>query len=159
MHRLSGVAALLGLGTAVVVHVATALGIDVCAQLPAVWLLHFGAILIFGAFVLSARTRQIKLANILDRLPAWVLALFGITVAYVVVNSFFSLHISGDGSAEKSGGQYVLMTHGRLLAYLTEKEFHTHRAAELRFFSGGWLLFYAMPAIYFLMWQQDRGES
>src|ERR1051326_9006396 len=124
MARIWGSAALLGFGVTVAVHVATTVGRDLYVQFPLVWLLHLGAILVFGACVASAAVSQFKLADILSRFPVWALVLVGITFVYNAANVYWCLHIIGGGNAAMSGGQYVLTTHGRLLAHLTEAEYH-----------------------------------
>ena len=158
MIRFLGFAASVGLALALVVHVAAALGIDVYSQMPPVRLLHIGAVLLFCACVLSAARNHAKIGEIMSHIPAWAAVTFGTAFAYTLVNAFLSLPISGGGNAVASGGGYALMTHGRLLANLTEREYHAHRAAELRFFSGAWLLLYLTPALYFLLWRDGSDK-
>ena len=145
MNRLSGWTAFTGLFLALVVHIATATGVDVYALFPPVWLLHLGAILVFGLFALSGRKvfrSRLQLDEMMDHLPVWVVLVFAVVFAYALLNVFLCLPFTGNGgTADLVDGQYVLRSHGRVLAQLTEPEYHVHRAYELRFFSGIWLVF------------------
>lgn len=156
MSRSLGITATLGFALALGVNAATVLGIDVYSRMPLVWLLHIGAVLLFCALVLSATRTHAALGEIVSRIPGWAVVAAGAAFAYALINAFVSLRISGEGNAVQSGSGYVLTTHGRLLAHLAEREYHARRAAELRLFSGGWLLFYLSPALYFLLGREYR---
>jgi hypothetical protein len=153
LHRFLGLAALTGFSLSLIVHITTVAGVDVASLFPAVLWLHVGAILIFIPTVLSSRK---ALANRAGRfsfsgvLPPWANAVFAIVVGYIMVNFLVSAHLMGNGSAAIVQGRYVLQNHGRLVDYLSEREYHLHKAYELRLFSGGWLIFYLLPAVYFL---------
>ena len=68
------------------------------------------------------------------RLPTWAIVALGLTFPYQLVNALFCVRLSGGGNAALAEGQYALMSHGRLLAHLTEPAYHAHRAVELRLF-------------------------
>jgi hypothetical protein len=75
---------------------------------------------------------------------------------YALLNVFLCGPYTGNGAvADVAGGQYMLTSHGHVLARLTEREYHAHRAYELRFFSGVWLVFYLMPTLYFFFWRDQ----
>jgi hypothetical protein len=63
-----------------------------------------------------------------------------------------------DGNADFVPGQYVLTSHGQVLAHLTAREYHLHRALEVRMFSGIWLLFYVISAIGLLFWRETEAK-
>jgi hypothetical protein len=94
MNRLFGWAALAGFFAAVVVHIATADGLDVYASFPPVWLLHLGAILLFGVFVLSARRR--KFSEVLQRLPVGAVLVFAVIFGYAILNVFLCRAFTGN---------------------------------------------------------------
>jgi len=54
------------------------------------------------------------------------------------------------GSPEVINGSYQLTDHGKLIRYLTEEEYLRFRNYELRFFSSGWMIFYAGTVAYLL---------
>jgi hypothetical protein len=119
MNRLPGWIAFTGLLLALLVHIATVTGVDVYSRLPPVWLLHLGAMLVLGLFVLSAR--RLKLDEIMCHLPLWVVIVFAVVFAYDLLNVFLCLPVTGNGgTADLVGGQYVLRSHGRVLTHLTE---------------------------------------
>ena len=158
MKSALGSAALVGLIVSLAVHVATSIGIDVYSQFPPVWVLHFAAIAIFGAFVLSGGHR-LELGEATTRLPAWAVLVVAATIAYVLVNSVVCAGLLGEGNANVLGGHYVLTSHGRVLAQISERDYHLHRATELRLFSGLWLASCLVSTVYFLLWREDRNAG
>ena len=74
----------------------------------------------------------------------------------LIVNSVLCLKYVSDGNATVTEGQYLLTMHGRVIKRLTEEEYHSQRAYELRMFSGCWLILFLLPSVCFLVWQDDR---
>ena len=160
MNRLLGWIAFTGFFLALLVHIATTTGVDVYSRLPSVWLLHLGAILVFGLFALFGRKvfrSCLQLDEMMYHLQVWVVLVFAVVFVYALLNVFLCLPFTGNGAtADLVDGQYVLRSHGRVLAQLKEPEYHVHRAYELRFFSGVWLVLYLMPSLYFFFWRDQR---
>lgn len=158
MNRPLGLIAFVGFFLALLVHILTLASIDVSSQFPYVWSLHVGMFLVWIPFVLFERKRfrmqRIRLGEIMSGLPPWASFLVSVAFVYMILNFFLCAHVSGGGNADIVGGQYVLSSHGRILAHLTENEYHLHRAYEVRMFSGVWLTFYLIPGIYFLFWRE-----
>jgi hypothetical protein len=147
---------------ALAVHIATFFGVDVSSRFPGVWLLHLGALLVFGLFMLSARgafANGMKLHEIMDHLPTSAVLAVAAVFAYTVFNFILGTNLARDGSADLAGGQYLLTSHGRVLAHLSELEYHLHRAWELRLFSGLWLIFYFVPTVYFFFWREQPARQ
>jgi hypothetical protein len=143
---------------ALAVHVGTVFDVDVSSRFPAVWLLHLGALLVFGLFVLSARgafANALKAHEIMNHLPTSAVLAVAVVFAYGLLNGFLYQNATGGGNADLAGGQYLLTSHGRVLAHLSELEYHLHRAWELRLFSGFWLIFYFAPMVYFFFWREQ----
>ncbi len=153
-----GSAALVGLILSLAVHIATSLGIDVYSQFPPVWVLHIASVALFGAFVLSGRHR-LKLDKATTRVPSWAVLVVLATIAYVLVNTVVCAGVSGEGNANMLDGQYVLTSHGRVLAHISERDYHLHRATELRLFSGLWLVSFLVSTVYFFLWREDRNTG
>jgi uncharacterized membrane protein YdcZ (DUF606 family) len=154
MRSSLGTVALAGLVLSLAVHVATSLGLDVYSRFPLVFLLHFVALVLFGLFALTGGYR-LKFEEVTSRLPGWALAVGAVTVAYVLVNSLICAGLSGEGNANVLQGQYVLMSHGRVLAHISEHDYHLHRAYELRLYSGLWVASCLVSAIYFFLWHKN----
>ncbi len=158
MKSALGSAALVGLIVSLAVHVATSIGIDVYSQFPPVWVLHIASIALFGAFVVYGGHR-LKLDEVTTRVPTWAVLVVAATIAYVVVDSVVCAHLAGAGNASLLEGQYVLTSHGRVLAHISERDYHLHRATELRLLSGIWLVACLVSTVYFLLWREDRNAD
>jgi hypothetical protein len=152
--RVRGSLALVGFTLALVVHVETIAGVDVYSRFPPVWLLHLGALLLFGLFVLSGGHR-IKPSEILYHLPTWAIMVIAAVFVYSLINFVVCESITGGSLADVLGDQYVLSSHRRVLAHISQAEYHLHRAYELRAFSGTWLVFYSVPTVYFFLWRDE----
>jgi hypothetical protein len=149
---------LCGLALTLLIHILAIAGVDISSRFPFIWAMHVAVIIYFAAAVLlllRARypTRRLTLDILEDNLPRWVLLADGLFLAYAVVNFVLCASLRGGGNADLVNGQYLLMSHARILAHLTEHEFHLQRAYELRLFSGGWLCFWALATSYFLFWR------
>ena len=57
---------------------------------------------------------------------------------------------SHGGGPEVRDGQYLLTSHGAVLRVLTEEQYHWYRALVVRGFSGHWMLFSLVPALFWL---------
>ena len=53
------------------------------------------------------------------------------------------------GSPEIRDGHYVLMSHGNLIGNLTLDDYLAMKRYQMRLFSGHWMFFYLLPALYF----------
>lgn len=111
----------------------------------------------FAILLLTAEegTRP-SLARLRDNLPGWALLADGALFAYMIFNGVLCASLTGGGNADLVNGQYLLMSHARVLAHLTESEYHLHKAYEHRMFSGAWLCFWALGSSYFLFWKHVR---
>jgi hypothetical protein len=74
--------------------------------------------------------------------PRWVrntqTALF---VFFLICFAAFLL-MSHGAAPDIKDGEYVLNSHGTIVGYISEKEYHFLKASELRLFASGWLLVY-----------------
>ncbi len=161
MNSVFGALAAVGFVLALIVHGMTCAGIDVTGRFPAAWLLHLGIFVVFLPFVFALRAKQGTMPRtpwgfFADR-PAWVQWLAGAAFIYTFFN-FFTAFQSG-GTPDIRNGEYVLHNHGRIIRHLTEAEYHQERARVARGFSGHWLLFYLIPALYFLAPVSGRREE
>jgi hypothetical protein len=151
-----GVVALVGFLLSLVVHVQALMGIDVASPIPSVWLLHVGIFIVFLPFVLLSRkdfAGNRSWFGMAKGLPLWVAVLGGGIFIYALVNfALFMLHTEG-GNPTFENGKYLLMEHGKLIREITGTEYSAFKVNEVRGFSGHWLVFYFVPAAYFLFWK------
>jgi hypothetical protein len=153
LRRLIGSMAAVGFLASVAVHISALAGMDVAAAFPAVWALHAGIFAVFVPFILAARKEyggRVTLTNASKDLPPSVVAFGAALFAYAVVNFGISIIQTGGGNAVQQGAQYVLKVHGAVVRTLTLAEYSALKATEVRLFSGHWMVFYFIPAAYFL---------
>ena len=153
-----GFAAVVGFMLSLAVHVATTLSVDVYSRFQPVWVLHFVAIALLVSFLLSGGY-HLKLDEVTAKVPTWAVLVVAVTGVYALVNTAVCAALSGEGNANVLQGQYVLTSHGRVLAHISERDYHFHRATELRLFSGIWLAACLVAAVYFLLWREDRSPG
>jgi hypothetical protein len=139
----------LGLAISSVVHFGTYAGRGLGPEHPLFWALHVGIFPLFFAFVFRLRAwqsvrrgafglkrRQLRWRELLPYFPAWVPPLVVVLFAYVMANFFLSSgHLPSKGAGTPlADAQAVYMA---------------------RAFSGHWLIFYTLPALFFLFVPSD----
>lgn len=161
LARLCGVVAAVGFAIALLVHCLTFVPVDVQTDYPLVWLLHLGCFVVFIPFFLSMRNEfgpKPSFSRLRAVLPSWAGILLVCVFAYAIINfGLLFLHTEGGTPSERNGA-FILQSHGKLIRQLTEAEYHLQRAYVLRGFSGHWLVFYMVPALYFLF-RSPRAEA
>lgn len=163
--RALGTLALLGFLASMTVHVLTFVpGFAVTMHSP-IWLLHVGIFPPFVAlvFALRAEMKGVPPAeakrHFLGLLPRWGKALFLVAFYYALVNFGLFMLRTGGASAERSGSGYVLTSHGRVVRHVTKEEALENEAQTTRGFSGHWMAFYLLPALYFLTRRQPGRQG
>ena len=133
----------LALIAAVVVHFGTYTGRSIGADHPLVWALHAAVFPLFIAFALKAgtwqsarrgafglRRRRLRWRALRPYFPRWVPLFVALLFVYTLANFFSSvLHMPTKGS----GTAFT----------------DAHMVYMVRAFSGHWLLFYALPTLFF----------
>jgi hypothetical protein len=156
-----GLFALLGFLTSVTVHLLTFVpGLAVTMHSPVV-LLHVAMFPPFFALVLALRaemkgvpSREAK-RHLLNVLPRWGKVLVLVTFYYAVVN-FGLFMLRTDGAAtQRADGSFVISSHGRVVRQISREEAVENEARTARGFSGHWMVFYLLPAMYFLARRPD----
>jgi hypothetical protein len=119
--------------------------------------MHAAVLVYFASAVLllfhAGYPRRLTQDILQDNLPGWVLLTDGLFFAYFFINAFLCLSVTKGGNADPANGRHLLMSHARVLAHLTEREYHLQKAYELRMFSGAWLCFWTWSTSYFLFWK------
>jgi hypothetical protein len=148
------------------------------------WPLHLGAILVFGAMVvILARNQKSKrplrnpgesyfewwgnaknsnreyMAEIVHSIPLRLRILCVAIFIYNLVNFALFIKNSQGGGPSVENGKYYLTSHGHIIRELSEQEFYYFRAHELRGFSGHWILFSLVPAVYFSTVRKARASA
>lgn len=136
--KLGGLA-LLGFVLSAIVHVLSYVGVAVPDRFPAAWALHVGIFPLFFPLVLQLRRwtgtqwnwwAGSGMRQLLRFFPAWAYALVIILWIYVPINFFYA---AGFLDVVRGNGHT-----GALSPVMTA-----------RAFSGHWLVFYLLPALYF----------
>jgi hypothetical protein len=127
------------------VHVATFFSIN----LGGIWRFFWFQIGIFVVFIPTIAIYRYKEETFLPSVfPRWSRMPLYVLFGYFIFNMVFLMLALHGGSPELVNGAYQLTDHGRLIRYLTEEEYLRFTNYELRFFSSGWMIFYAGTAAY-----------
>ena len=102
--------------------------------------------------------QRYTVGDVMNGMPIWARTTVVVVFAYAIINFILCAHLLAGGGPDIVDGQHVLSSHGRVLAHITEGEYRLYKAYELRMFSGGWLLFYWLPGVYFLL-RRERGSD
>jgi hypothetical protein len=81
-------------------------------------------------------------------LPSWAKTPLMILFLYFLLNMISMIIVFKGGSPTMVNGTYELANHGKLIRYLTLEEYQGLTNWELRFFSSGWVVFFAGLAAY-----------
>lgn len=152
MRLIFGTLAALGFLMSLGVHVAALAGLPVQDQLPQVWALHVGIFAVFvpAVFHLRKHTDANDPLALFRGLPSWAVFAVLTLFIYAFINFFVALSATGGATPDVRDGRYVLQKKGHIVREINEAEYRAVRAAEVRLFSGHWLLFYAIPVAVFL---------
>jgi hypothetical protein len=155
--RIIGMAALVGFIVSAAVHLSTFLGSRFAATMDSgVLALHFAIFPLFFAMLFSQRAetkgmdKRDVLLNLGASVPRWAKAVIIFFFLYTPVNFFRSMSATGGASAEQSATGQVLTSHGRVIRHVTQEEALENKAMQTRLFSGHWMMFYLLPALFFL---------
>jgi|GEM_PF-1301671 len=151
--------AVAGFTLSLIVHLSSIIGINVNKYVPWVWVLHIGFMILiipilFDSFpILSPMHRMRRFLVPLPPSARQLLIGFGI---YALINFgiFFLSPWAHEGSPAIREGRYVLLDQGpsgqqAIVRSISEAEYDRRTAAQLRAFSGHWMLFYLLSALYF----------
>ena len=162
MRRAFSIFAFTGFLISLIVHLTTFFGIDPAKHVPWVWVLHLGIFIAFIPMLLTAINlnsgsqgalpsprKKDFWSKFLATLPRWVRYTIKAFFAYAIINFAVFFFLSKGGVPDVRDGKYVLHNHGDVIRELTEDEYQLQNAYVLRGFSGHWMIFYLIPALYF----------
>jgi hypothetical protein len=135
------------------------------------WPLHLAAMVVFGLMCLQGpllvgralvnrgsfmqrlresqnRDRKMR-AAVFSSVPRYLIVACIAIFVYAMINlALFATKIS-DGSPVEKNGKFFLEQHGKQIREIDQAEFRRLEALEVRGFSGHWMLFSLVPAVYF----------
>ncbi len=103
-------------------------------------LLHLGIFALFLPLVIVER--RSKGVDPFAGRPRWVVRSMQILGLLCVVVFFVFLALSHAASPEIINGAYVLNNHGKIVGYISERDYLFLKGWELRLFASGWIFFY-----------------
>jgi hypothetical protein len=135
---------------AAIAHVATFARIGFDLQPAGYAALHIGCFVLGVPLVILSNTAfrdapPNSVHRALARQVWWLVRILG---AYFLISMVIFLWTTQGGEATVQNGTFVLVSHGKVLRPLTQPEYEEMRALPLRFFSAGWVAFYASLAAY-----------
>lgn len=153
--RVAGVAALAGFCVALSIHVRTILHLPTPAEswagCPLSFSLFAGAFLVFMPMIRDAsdgRIGGVSNSRIVAGMPTWARVAIGVCAIYVAINFVWGL---------VGHGYKVNLSDGHAVAYasgasrrLSDGEYRDYLVWQARMWSGHLLIFYLVPAFYFL---------
>jgi hypothetical protein len=160
MNVIFGTLAALGFTAALGVHIAALLGIPIQDLVPQVWALHVGIFVVFIPTIIHLRrtTEESDPLAMFRGMPVATVVTLAVLFVYAFLNFFISLPATGGATADIRDGQYILHRKGTVVREMSRTEYDAARAAQLRGFSGHWLVFYGLPAAVFLF-RRPRGAA
>lgn len=150
-------AALTGLLLSLGAHLSTYFGINPQKEVPELYLLHFGSILLWiPAVIVSVRMTKGHPRNefwerTIGTLPRWIRAGVYAMGWYAMIN-FILFVLQNEGVAGVIDGKQVLHNHGHIIRQVTAKEFDQCKILDERGFSGHWIFFYGAAAAMLYAW-------
>ena len=112
-----------------------------------VFLLHAGifaiALPLIAADKIRARAHRLSPRELnSSRKPPWLSGIsLGLFLLFLVMFISFLL-LSHVATPDIKDGEYVLNSHGKIIGYISEKDYFWLKGWELRFFASGWLSLY-----------------
>ncbi len=162
------VPSLIGLVASTLVHLCTFVGINPQSFTPSVWSLHILLFPVWLALILSSlmfageAPRKELLQRLTRNSPRWMKALTLALVPYVAFNSLYTPWCLSEGGVPSiEHGKKVIASHGKIRRELTDTEYEQQEAYEVRFFSGAWMMCYAVATIisYSLLREDRLGDK
>lgn len=158
------------------IHILSLANVDVAWYFPFVWLLHVLLFLIWlpmilflrhklkeqdtlnGSLPINGKSRFLA-KGVFRHTPAWLRVFVFIVAAYAFLNFIF-LTRTPPGTPVFENDEYVLkLRRGNEIRPVTESQYHSYRAEELRRFSGHWIFFYGMAVALLFPYRKRNAES
>ena len=144
-----------GFVAALIVHLLTILGLNYFAENNAIFVLHFLIFIPFIGMLIHSRKgsltsdKKAYFKDLLKGISKLTKALAVGVFVYAGINFMYSVSLLSEGSPVIQDGNLVLLDYGHYVRELSEAEFFALKRAGVRAFSGHWLVFFFIPALYF----------
>ena len=120
---------------------------------PKMFLLHLGIFVLAIPLILIERSSRV---DVYRGKPRWaVRSMQAVFLLFICVFLTF-LIMSHATTPDIVNGQYVLNSHGKVVGYISEKQYLSLRGWESRLFASGWMCFYWALAIQWWFPRQDE---
>jgi hypothetical protein len=140
MRKGIAISAALGLIAGIYIFIASFYGLTLDKLGAKAFLLHLG---IFALGVpLAVVERRSKGIDLLNGKPRWVVRSMQMLLLLSVVLFFAFLALSHVASPEIINRAYVLNSHGKILGFISERDYLLLKGWELRLFASGWIAVY-----------------
>jgi hypothetical protein len=153
--KLAGVVALAGFCITLFIHARTILHLPIPTEFSAGFPLPFplfvGVMLVFAPMILDAgdgRLGRVANSRLVAGMPTWARVAIGVCAAYVAIN-FVWIMVGHGYKVHVSDGKAVAYASGVSRA-LSDQEYRDYLEWQARMWSGHLLIFYLVPAFYFL---------
>jgi len=164
MRWLVPVIAVIGFGLSIGIYLGSFLG----AQIETIgfwWLLLFAGLVVV-LFLMhqleypASKSPFFSLKGFAQGMPRWVIPFAWAFAIFAVMNFAWMAWRNGAGVPEIVDGQFVLESRGHILAYLTQGEYLSLQADDLRGFASLFASLYFAPMMYFLWlpWRKHARE-
>lgn len=152
MRRIVATVAGFGFVAGFCIFVSSFVGATIEKLWPLFFLLHVGILALLIPIVVFDRSagerNGMSWMDLKQRTPEW--AIFGTKLLALLFGIIFVLFLSLSHAAspEIQNGNYVLNSHGKIVALLTQTEYLALKGWELRFFASGWMFAYFYLSVY-----------
>jgi hypothetical protein len=140
MRKVVAIVAAPGFLAGISIFIASFFGLTIDRLGASAVLLHVGIFALFLPLVIVERWS--KGVDPFGGRPRWVVRSIKILGLLCVVVFFVFLALSHAASPEIIDGAYVLNNHGKIIGYISEKDYLFLKGWELRLFASGWMFFY-----------------
>jgi hypothetical protein len=154
MRKVIATAAVPGFIAGVHIFIASFFGLTMEKLGAKAVLLHIGVFALFIPLVIVERWS--KGVDPFRGKPRWVLRTMQVLFLLFVAVFFAFLALSHGASPEIINGEYVLDSHGKIVRYVSEREYLFLKGWELRLFASGWMVFYYALIMYWWFPRQDE---
>ena len=154
MRKVLAIAAALGLIAGIYIFIASFFGLTMDKLGAKAVLLHLGIFAL--AIPLAVVERWSKRVNPFRGKPRWALRSMQILFLLFAAVFFTFLALSHAATPDIVNGDYVLNSHGRVVAYISEKDYLFLKGWELRLFASLWIVVYYVLLMHWWFPRQDE---
>ncbi len=169
-------ATILGWSLSALVFILSVAKINIQEKIPFVWILFFGAFIVFIPAIFYAKNSNkiqeysydnntfgnVPLMPFFEKSKSWIITVL-ITSFICAVVSFSSMNNLQNGSVENINGKYFIYERDNdEKREISKSEFDNFETSNLKFFFGGLLIFYSIPMLVYsklIEWKNDEANG